>query len=316
MSILSPHLSVVVPVYECAECIVELCERLCASLALINTEYEIILVNDASPGNDWSIIVELCAINPRIRGINLSRNFGQHYAITAGLEYARGDWIVVMDCDLQYQPEEIDRLYRKALSGYDLVMGLRRFRQDSWFKRSASKFFFLVFNFFSETKSNQSLANFGIYSRQVIHNILALKEQNRSFGLFALWVGFRRAEIEINHSTRLVGRSSYSLKKMIKLASDSIVAHSNAALRMTMALGFAVAFASLLFVIWIVFSYFIWSTPIVGWSSLMVSIYLTAGMVIASLGVVGLYVGKIFDEVKRRPLYIIESTTFERNLDE
>jgi len=145
----------------------------------------------------------------------------------------------------------------------------------------------------------------------VIQSITALKEQNRSFGLFALWVGFRRIEVDVEHASRPHGKSSYTFKRLANLAVDSIIAHSNKLLRLSVKLGFFLSFVSLLYSLWLVIKYLFWATPVPGWTSLIVSVYFTAGLVIGSIGIVGLYVGKIFDEVKGRPLYIIDSTTFE-----
>lgn len=306
-----PHLSVVSPVYGCVQALPELCERLQIILSSLTSDYEIILINDGSPDNSWSIIQQLAAEDARVKGINLSRNFGQHYAITAGLDFAHGDWVVVMDCDLQDRPEEIPKLYEKARSGYDIVVGRRAERKDHWAKKGLSKVFYRVFAYFSGTKVDNRIGNFGIYAQKVIRSIRRLKEQNRSFGLFAIWVGFRRAEIDVDHAARSHGRSSYTFRKMAKLALDSILAHSDKLLRLTVKLGLTVSVLSLIYAAWIALRYYLWATPIIGWTSLIVSVYFTAGLIIGTIGIVGLYVGKIFDEVKHRPLYIIDSLTFE-----
>ena len=306
-----PHLSVVSPIYGCAQALPELCERLHTVLGSFTPNYEIILVNDASPDEAWVAIQALADMDPRVKGINLSRNFGQHYAITAGLDFASGDWVVVMDCDLQDLPEEIPKIYQTAQSGFDIVVGRRADRKDHWLKKFFSRMFYRVFAYFSGTAVDNRIGNFGIYAKKVIRSIRTLKEQNRSFGLFALWVGFRRTEIDVVHAVRTHGRTSYTFRKMAALAIDSIVAHSDKLLRLTVKFGLFVSFLSLLYAAWIVFRYFIWATPIIGWTSLIVSIYFTAGLIIGTVGIVGLYVGKIFDEVKGRPLYIIDATTFE-----
>jgi len=269
------------------------------------------MVNDGSPDDAWSVIQQLALADARIKGINLSRNFGQHYAVTAGLDHARGDWVVVMDCDLQDLPEDILKLYAKAQEGYDLVVGRRANRQDGLLKKLGSKLFYKVFAFLMGPAIDNRIGNFGIYARKVIRSIGALKEQNRSFGLFALWVGYRRAEIDVAHALRPQGGSSYTLARMVTLAVDSIVAHSNRLLHLAIKLGFLLSLTSLLYAFYLVAKFFLWATPLEGWTSLMVSIYFTAGLIIGSIGVVGLYVGKIFDEAKGRPLYIVESTTFE-----
>lgn len=307
----TPHISVVTPVYGCGRSLGELCERLASTLSVITPDFEIVLVNDASPDGAWEVIKELAGADKRIRGINLSRNFGQHFAITAGLDFARGDWVVVMDCDLQHRPEEIPKLYQKAQEGYDLVVGMRIQRQDSFLKKLGSRLFYRVLNYLTEARIDDRLTNFGIYSRKVVRSITALREQNRAFGLLALWVGFRRAEIGIEHASRPYGESAYTLRRMMSLALDSILSHSDRPLLLTVKVGLLVSLLSFLYAVWILVRYLFWSTPVVGWSSLIVSVYFTAGLIMGSIGIVGLYVGKIFNEVKGRPLYFIEATTFE-----
>lgn len=310
-----PHIIVVTPVYGCCRVLAELYHRLARTLSTITDSFEIIMVNDASPDGAWEIIQELAQKDDRVKGINLSRNFGQHYAITAGLDFAKGDWIVVMDCDLQDQPEDIPKLYFKALEGYDLVVGSRYKRQDSYLKKLTSRLFYKAFMYFTDTKVNHNIGNFGIYSHKVIKNIASLREQNRSFGLFALWVGFRRVEIPVEHSSRAYGGSGYNFGRRLKLAVDSITSYSNKVLRLFINIGFTLAFFSFSVVIWLVVRYFFWRIPVIGWTSLIASIYLTTGLIITVIGIVGIYIGKIFDEVKGRPLYIVESTTFDMSAD-
>ncbi len=301
-------ISVVSPIYGCKECLNELYERLVNSLEEICDDFEIIFVNDACPQDSWSCISKLCQKDTRVKGINFSRNFGQHYAITAGLDHAKGEWVVVMDCDLQDKPEEIIKLYNKALDGYDMVFARRVERQDSTFKRFGSLAFNRVLEYFTESKHDSSIGNFGIYSHHVVETINRYREQSRDFLLFAQMVGFKKAEIDIEHAARAYGKSSYNLKKLIRLATDSIVSHSNKPLRLSIQLGFAIAFMSLCSAFWIVGRYFIYGTSVEGWTSLMVSMFFMFGLLFAIIGIAGLYIGKIFDEVKQRPLYIIQET--------
>lgn len=301
----------VIPVYGSAESLNELYDRLRTTLSSLTEKFEIIMVNDASPDHSWSIIESLAAKDPGVKGINLSRNFGQHFAITAGLDFAGGEWVVVMDCDLQDQPEEIVKLHQKAQEGYDVIVGRRIFRKEGWFKKLCSKIFFKIYNYFTHQKVDNTISSFGIYSRKAIDSIKSLREQNRSFGLFAIWVGFPRIEVEVNHAARKYGKTRYSMSKMIALAIDSIVSHSNKPLKLSIQLGFIMALSSLAYALWRAIGYFFWSTPIEGWTSLIVSMYLLAGLILGSIGMLGLYIGKIFDEVKGRPLYIIQSKTFE-----
>jgi polyisoprenyl-phosphate glycosyltransferase len=305
------YISIVIPVYGCCECLEILYQRLNKSLAVITDDYEIIMVNDASPDNSWDCIQELAEKDNRVKGVNLSRNFGQHYAITAGLDYCDADWTVVMDCDLQDQPEMINRLYEQTKQGYDIVVGIRAQRNDRFIKKLLSKIFYSIYYFFTDTKINHNFGNFGIYSRKVIENVKKFREQNRSFGLFVIWLGFSRKEIEIEHAKRKYGKSSYNFSKMLNLAIDSIVSHSNKPLKISVNFGFIMSFISIIYSLWLVINYILWRTPVEGWTSLMVSMFFLAGLIIASIGMLGLYIGKIFNETKNRPLYIVDTTTFK-----
>ena len=302
------QISVVSPIYGCKACLPELYERLVASLSQISPSFEIILVNDACPENSWECIELLCERDSRVKGINLSRNFGQHYAISAGLDHARGEWVVVMDCDLQDQPEEILKFYAKAQEGYDIVFGQRVNRKDSFFKKFGSAAFNRVLEYFTGSRHDNTIANFGIYAKKVIATINRYREQSRDFLLFARLVGFKKAVIEIEHAPRAHGESSYTFSKLIRLAIDSIVSHSNKPLRLCIKLGFFIAMASMGFAFWLILRYFFYHTPTEGWTSLMVSMFFMFGLLFAVIGIVGLYIGKIFDEVKQRPLYIIGET--------
>lgn len=305
------YISVVIPVYRCCKSLNNLYERLNKTLSMITDNFEIIMINDSSPDNAWESIKELAKKNDRVKGINLSRNFGQHKAITAGLDHAKGDWIVVMDCDLQDQPEEIIKLYNKAQEGYNIVFGRRAERKDSFFKKLGSKIFFKVYDYFTESKIDNTIANFSIISKKVLDNLNKLKEQNRSYPLFVNWVGFKRTEINIEHSQREEGKSSYTFTKLMNLAIDSIVSQSNKPLKLSIKIGFIVAFLSLFYGIVLILRYFIFSIPVEGWTSVMVSIYFIGGLLFANMGILGLYIGKVFDEAKNRPIYIIQETTFE-----
>jgi dolichol-phosphate mannosyltransferase len=300
------HITVVTPVYGCADCLMDLYRRLRQTLAPISECFEIIMVNDASPDNAWEVIKTLAGQDQRVKGIHFSRNFGQHYAITAGLDYARGEWVVVMDCDLQDQPEEIDKLYRKALTGFDAVVGRRYERMDHGLKKLSSKLFHLTLEYFTDKKSDASIANFGIYHRKLIENIKKIREQNRNFPLFVRWLGFRITEINIAHAPRAVGKSSYSLRKLFNLAIDSIMAQSNKPLRMFIKIGFALALLSFIYGSYLIARYLVLGTPVAGWTSVMVSLYFIGGLLLANMGMLGLYIGKIFDETKGRPLYVIQ----------
>jgi len=299
-------ISVVIPCYKCADFLVELHRRLVLCLKQITEDYEIIFVNDESPEHDWQIIQELAGKDRRVKGINLSRNFGQHYAITAGLNYCNGDWIVVMDGDLQDQPEEIKKLFEKTYDGYEIVVGKRENRKDSFFVRMTSRFFYIVFNYLTGQEFDNKVANFGIYSKRVIDHVKTLKEADRSFGLLVSLVGFPKSEIDIEHARRTSGESAYSFQSRLNLAFNHILSHSNRPLILAIQVGFVISSLSLLYASWLIIRYFISAHVADGWTSLMVSLFFLSGLIIIVTGMVGLYVGKIYNEVKNRPLYIVK----------
>jgi glycosyltransferase involved in cell wall biosynthesis len=303
------HLSIVTPVYRAENIVEELVKQIKVSVSSITVDFEIILVNDASPDNSWSKIVEECAKDVRVKGINLSRNFGQHYAITAGLSYAKGDWVVVMDCDLQDRPDEIPNLYKQAQEGYDSVFAQRKVRNDSFFKRAMSKLFYSFFSYLTETKQDPTVANFGIYNRSVIDAILSMHDQIRFFPTMVQWVGFKKFYLPVKHSDRFEGKTSYNFKALMRLAMNTILAFSDKPLRMTAKLGFFIASISFLVGIFYFVFYMTGHIQVLGFTTMILSIWFLSGMIMMILGMLGLYVGKVFEKVKQRPTFIISQTT-------
>lgn len=301
-------LSIVSPVYRAEKMVQTLVERIVKSVSTITEDYEIILVNDASPDASWQMIEQECALNKKVRGLNLSRNFGQHYAITAGLNYAKGEWVVVMDCDLQDRPEEIPALYQKALEGYDIVYARRKQRQDKWLKRMTSCAFNAVLNRLSGLNKDKDVANFGIYHQRVIKEYNKIPEQSRSFGSLILYLGFRTAIIDVQHAEREEGSSSYTLVRMLKLAFDVIISNSNKPLRMAVGLGFGMSVLSFLLALYNVVARMVGIISFPGYTTTVFSIWFVGGLMLFVMGVLGLYIGKIFDQVKGRPIYIVRNT--------
>jgi glycosyltransferase involved in cell wall biosynthesis len=309
MNLSLPLLSVVIPVYKAESCLEELYLRLKAALESISPDFEIVLVEDCGGDNSWQVIERLAAADSRVRGIQFSRNFGQHYGITAGLDICQGDWVVVMDCDLQDRPEEIPRLYVKAQEGFDIVLARRGTRQDPLLKRINSWLFYKIFSYLADIDYDGETGNFRIMSRSVVANFRLMREQLRFFGGLVQWMGFPTASIEVEHAERFEGKSTYTLAKLWKLASEAIIAYSDKPLRLAVRLGFLMAFFSFCYGAYILGISIFHNSPIPGWSSLIVSLYFIGGIIIAILGILGIYLGKAFDESKNRPLYIIRRAT-------
>ena len=241
-----PHISVVSPVYRAEKIVAELVRQLHENLATITDNFEIILVNDASPDNSWETIAAECTKDYRVKGINLSRNFGQHYAITAGLHYAKGEWIVVMDCDLQDRPDEIPNLYRKALEGWDLILAQRINRQDFFLKRWFSTIFYAIFSYLTDTKQDPTIANFGIYKYKVIRSVLKMKDSIRYFPTMIQWVGFRKYYLPVQHAKRYAGKTNYNFRSLMRLAVNNIISFSDKPLRLITKIGFFISIFSFL----------------------------------------------------------------------
>ena len=300
----SVEVSVVVAVYRCADCLEALCERLVGALDGVVESFEIVFVDDGSPDGAWSVLADLSSRDGRVRAVRLSRNFGQHAAITAGLAESHGRWMVVMDCDLQDRPEEIPRLYQQALEGYDIVFARRKRRRDSAFRRLAARAYFALMNKFVGTHIQGEYGTFSIISSAVREAYLSVGDRGRHYLFILHWLGYRHTAVDVEHGARHAGSSSYSLRKLIGHAVDGVFFQTTVLLRWIVYLGFSVAVAGLILAGALIAVYF-WARPVPGWTSLAVIILVIGGFIIMSTGVTGLYIGKIFDQVKGRPLYVI-----------
>ena len=299
-------ISIVSPVYRAEKILPLLVSEINLVMERIGEDYEIILVDDRSPDNSWEVMKVLSSQNSKIKSIRLSRNFGQHSAIFAGLTKTKGDWVVVMDCDMQDQPKEIAKLYKKALEGYDIVLGQRENRKDKFLKKLSSKLFYKVFNYLSGGQFNNEIGNFGIYKKKVIDSILNISDYIKFFPLFINWVGFKSVSIPIEHGEREEGKSSYSISRLLKLAFNVIVSFSDKPLRLFINFGLGISILS--FVLGIYYLYLSITHKITqpGFSSLILSIWFLSGIIISCIGIVGVYLGKTFDQAKNRPTFIID----------
>jgi polyisoprenyl-phosphate glycosyltransferase len=300
------YLSIVSPVYRASEIVEKLVREIHLSVKPITDDYEIILVEDGSPDDSWHKIEEICKVDRKVKGVKLSRNFGQHPAIMAGLAQTFGEWTVVMDCDLQDQPKEIIKLYQKAIEGYDVVMARRVERKDNFFKRMSSQWFSKIFNFLSDVQMDHEIANFGIYHRKVITSVLEIGDYIKSFPLFVYFVGFRTTSIPVEHLERESGSSTYTLKKLVDLAFDGIISYSNKPLRIFVKIGAIMSFFSFSIGIYYMILALLGKVQVLGYASIIISIFFSSGILISVIGIVGVYLGKVFEQTKRRPAFIID----------
>jgi len=302
-----PQISIVSPVYGCNGTLIELYLRVKKALENEKLSFELLLIDDGSPDEAWPAIEELASRDERVKGILFSRNFGQHNAITAGLEHASGEWVVVMDCDLQDQPEEIIKLYKKAQEGFDIVLGKRQERKDFFIKKFLSGLFYRVLSYLTKTNQDSSIGNFGIYKSNVIEAVCSLGDQQRFFPTLVKWVGFKHTSIEIEHSPRTIGKTTYSFRKTLNLALDVMLAFSDRPLKLIVKLGIYVSVLAVLYTIITLVRYFSGDIKVMGYTSLIISVWFFSGIIILILGVVGLYIGKTYEKVKDRPQYIIKN---------
>lgn len=299
-----PHISVVTPAYRCADCIPELHRRVSAVLGAITDDYEIIFIDDRSPGRDWDVISTICREDPRVKGVRLSRNFGQHYAITAGLDHARGRWVVVMDCDLQDKPEAITRLYAKAQEGFDIVFARRKDRTDPWTKTLPGDLFGMLLTWLTGVTVDRAIGNFSISAQDAITAFREYRERNRSFVMIMSQIGFRWTTIDVPHDVRFAGTSSYSLRKLLLFALQNIVGSSTRPLVLSVQFGAWLAGVSFLYAVYVFIQTALFRTvDVPGWARVSVLMSFFFGILFMQLGVIGLYLGSTFTETKRRPLY-------------
>lgn len=299
-------ISVVIPTYGCRKAIPELHRRLTESVSKITEDYEIIFVNDNCPQNSWESIEELCDKDPHIIGIELSRNFGQMKAILAGLDNSTGDWIVVMDCDLQDKPEEIPNLYNKAMEGYDVVVARREVRKDNPFKILLANAFYAVYRYATDGTYDGAVCNFSIISRKVADAYCSLREYHRGYIMYLRWLGFRHAVINVEHCERYEGKSSYDLKKKVDMALELLTSQSDKILRFFVGMGFLMSVISFFAIIGLII-FKMTADVSIGWTSIIATMILIGGIIIMVMGIVGIYVGNIFMQTKERPLYVIRS---------
>ena len=297
-------ISVVIPVYGCRLALPELHRRLTESVSALTPDYEIILVNDSCPQNSWEEIERICGEDTHVKGIEMSRNFGQMKAILAGLDYSTGDWVVVMDCDLQDRPEEIPNLYAKAMEGYDVVFARRKERKDGFLKVLLANMFYKVYRFATDGNYDGAVCNFSIVRKDVVENYCKIREQHRGYVMYLKWLGFRQAVIDVEHNERFEGKSSYNMRKKINMAIELLTSQSDKVLRMFVGLGFMMSILSFLSIIGLVIYHFVANVQ-VGWTSTIATEVLMGGLIIMVIGVVGIYVGNIFMQTKGRPLYIV-----------
>ncbi|MGA7269341.1 MAG: glycosyltransferase family 2 protein [Aestuariivirga sp.] len=298
-------MSFVIPVYNEEDVLPQLFERMDALLGRLDADSEVILVNDGSADRSLQMI-RAKAADPHYHVVDLSRNFGHQIAITAGIDRARGDAIIIMDADLQDPPEVAIDLVRAWREGAEVVAARRRRRAgETWFKRASAKMFYRLMSRLSPVRFPQDVGDFRLIDRKVADALRSMNERNRYFRGMVSWVGFRQAEVLYDRQERAAGTSKYSLRAMVMLASNGILGFSEVPLRMALWFGLGVSMVSFIAVIWVLLGALLGGEMASGWASTMIMLSFLSGVQLLTVGVVGLYVGRIYNEVKGRPLYFV-----------
>jgi polyisoprenyl-phosphate glycosyltransferase len=303
-----PLLSVVVPLFDEELTIPELHRRIRSALAGCTVESEIIYVNDGSRDDSWLLLEEIARSDSRTVVIDLARNFGHQVAISAGLDFARGGAIVLMDGDLQDPPELIPEMVKKWRDGFDVVYAVKRSRQEGLLWRMAFRAFYLLLNRFSSVPIPPEAGNFSLMTREVVDVLRAMPERNRFLPGMRAWAGFRQAGLTFDRDARFAGKPKMSLRQLLHLGNDALFSFSKVPLRLAMLLGTLVASGGFLIGAWALWTKFFTDRASPGWASNLFATFFTGGCVLLTLGIIGEYVARIYDEVKRRPLYTLRSS--------
>ena len=307
-----PYLSIVIPVFNEAETIETLCSRVASVLAHITEDYEVIFINDGSTDFSLQLLGAVAARDKRFRVIDLSRNFGHQTAITAGLQYASGAAVIIMDGDLQDPPELIPCFLEKWKEGFEIVYAVRTKRKEGLLKRVLYKSFYLALRTLAHIDIPLDSGDFGLIDRRVLEIMNKMPECNRFIRGLRSWVGFRQTGIPYDRDARFSGVPKYSFTKLFKLALDGLVSFSTIPLRLATAMGFIISGLSFLGIFLYIYRFF--TTPRVpGFTTLIIILLFIGGVQLITVGILGEYIGRIYDETKQRPLFIVRETI---NIDE
>lgn len=300
-----PKFSVVIPVFNEEKNVPELYLRLTGVLNQLGT-YEIIFIDDGSSDNSYHIMRNIAAKDQSVKVIKFSRNFGQHPAINAGFKYAQGENIILMDADLQDKPEDITMLYKKINEGYDIVFTRIGNIERPFFKKINSSIFHYVFSKLSASRAPSDIGTFRIFNRKFLRNIYKYRERKVVYGPLMSYVGFKSTYVTVDKNKRLQGETHYSFIKLLRLAIDSLSSYTMIPLIFMIYSGFLLAFMSFFAALFFIFKKIAFGIDVSGYASIMISIFFFSGIILLSLGIVGDYIYRIYQEVLQRPLFLVE----------
>lgn len=305
----APLITVLSPVYGCRDCLEALTKRVAEAFEGSGLDWELVLVDDRGPDAPWDLIVALSEADRRVRGVRLARNHGQHLAIWAGLDAARGDWIAVVDCDLQDDPMVVPELYRRATGdAVDAVIVERGTWSDSGFRRFASATFYRLVNVLGGIRI-QNTGNFGLYSRKMVDTLLMFREQEVFLPMMVALTGLKRSYFQVDRADRAAGQSSYGFLRLLRMATSIIIRFSDRPLKLSVILGLGFSLLSAAISVILVILWLFGTFTVPGWTSTVLSVWFLSGLIMATLGVHGFYLGRVFAEVKGRPRIIVETFT-------
>jgi polyisoprenyl-phosphate glycosyltransferase len=306
--------TIVIPVYNEAEVLPTLYDRLTRVLEGLVESYEIIFVNDGSQDDSALFLRDFQARDARVKFLNFSRNFGHQIAITAGLDYSSGQAVVVMDADLQDPPEVIPQLIEQWHKGYDVVFAVRAKRQgEGLFKRATAAIFYRLFRYMTATEIPLDAGDFRLMSRRAVEALQSIRERNRFIRGLAGWIGFRQTSVTYVRDVRQAGETKYPLKKMLRFALNGLMSFSLVPLQLASYLGFLISSIGFFYIVYAIGLKLFTDQVVLGWTSVMVAVLFLGGVQLVSLGIIGEYIGRIYEEVKQRPLYVVdEAKGFEQ----
>ncbi|MDZ4822085.1 MAG: glycosyltransferase family 2 protein [Flavobacteriales bacterium] len=311
-----PKISVIIPIYNEEENILHLHDRIHAVLKSITDSFQLVFVNDGSRDNSLHIIKSLAQENAQVRFIDLSRNFGHQVAVSAGLDHAHGDAVVIIDADLQDPPEVIVQLYKKLMEGNDVVYAKRKSRSgESWLKKITAKIFYRILSRLTSFNIPVDTGDFRIMSRRIVAVLRNMPEQQKYLRGQIAWAGFRQTYVEYNREKRNAGKTGYTYRKMIRFALDGVTSFSNFPLRFATIAGFVVSGIAFIIMLYTLYSRFIIKDYVPGWASLILSVLFIGGIQLIGIGIIGEYISRINANVRNRPLYLINETNMDKTID-
>ncbi len=302
------EISIIIPVYGCGNVIERTVKGILKVIEPLNVNFEIILIDDRAPDNAWQVISRMTSQNPAVKGIKLSRNFGQESAILAGCSYAKGEFIVLMDCDMQESPEYIRVFYSYLKQGEaDIVFSIRKQRKQGFFRKIFTRIYNWIFKNIAGVNFTLEFSSLMAFNRKVLQHFLSFKDKHRIRAGLLMWLGFKRKFVYIDHLPSLRGKTSYSFMKFLRVAVDAWVSQSTRLLYLSVFLGVLFAFFALLGTVYVIVNYFLHGF-LPGWASLITAILVSTSVILFQLGILGIYIAKMFEQVKDRPMFVVEET--------